>query len=110
MGDEMRGINRAGAIAACQFVLTLCACLNTRQATFDGGINGLDFLTWQQGYPTTYTTEDLERWEAGYGEGSLSALGGGGGGGVATVTAVPEPTAGMLALSALAACLVRRRS
>ena len=75
----------------------------------DGSIDGLDFLTWQQGVPALYDGDDLDLWEAGYGEGQLAALGGGGGG-VATATAVPEPGSVVLALSTLGLLATRRRS
>ncbi|MCA9236399.1 MAG: autotransporter-associated beta strand repeat-containing protein [Planctomycetales bacterium] len=68
----------------------------------DGNVNGADFLAWQRGYPGTYDGADLADWEANYG--AVAAASG-------SVGAVPEPTAGLLAVCAgLAGLLLRRRA
>ncbi|MCH7753464.1 MAG: hypothetical protein IH898_15110, partial [Planctomycetes bacterium] len=58
----------------------------------DGDVDGFDFLTWQRGSGTIFDANDLADWEANYG--NLPP--------VAATAAVPEPSALLLALSALA--------
>ncbi len=65
---------------------------------FDGVVDGSDFLTWQLGGSFNgLVAEDLDVWKANYGR---TAPGG--------VSAVPEPSALVLAAAAIAAVLVRR--
>ncbi|MCH8840927.1 MAG: hypothetical protein IH831_09710, partial [Planctomycetes bacterium] len=58
----------------------------------DGKVDGFDFLAWQRGFGAVFDANDLADWEANYGS-SLP---------VAATGAVPEPSALLLALSALA--------
>lgn len=68
---------------------------------FDGDVDGLDFLRWQQGdRPVPLSPTDLADWEDNYGAVLASA----------TASLVPEPTGATLALSlSLLAVMSRRR-
>jgi hypothetical protein len=56
----------------------------------DGDVDGRDFLVWQRGgSPSPLSASDLAAWQSTYGTGGLAA-----------VSTVPEPNAGLLALTA----------
>jgi hypothetical protein len=65
----------------------------------DGKVDGADFVVWQRGLGTTYTSADLATWKANYGQGSA----------VGAAAAVPEPAAAVLACLAVGAALSWRR-
>lgn len=85
-------------------ILVTATALTVGTADFnsDGRVDGLDFLTWQTGYPSLYDLDDLARWEAAYGESTTPPP-------VATVAAVPEPSSWLLALSTMGICSRRRQ-
>ena len=60
----------------------------------DGVVSGIDFLAWQRGFGSSYDAGDLDNWETNYGGGTPLLA--------AAAAAVPEPSALMLALLALA--------
>lgn len=65
----------------------------------DGVVTGRDFLAWQRGEsPAPYSAADLSAWQTAYNGGAL-----------ATVSAVPEPSALLLAL-AIGTCIVGKRN
>jgi hypothetical protein len=70
----------------------------------DGGVDGLDFLVWQQQFGETLDADDLADWEANYGMGA---------GCLASVTAaasmIPEPSTFVLLLLALGSTQGRRQ-
>ena len=67
----------------------------------DGDVDGHDFLKWQRGEsPNPLSETDLVNWQASYG--NPNPL-------VAASLAVPEPTAGILMLTAAIGMLLRRR-
>ncbi|MCA9234634.1 MAG: autotransporter-associated beta strand repeat-containing protein, partial [Planctomycetales bacterium] len=68
----------------------------------DNQVDGLDFLTWQRGFPGAYDAADLADWQSNYGAGVGPAVG--------AAVAVPEPAATMLAVVALAALGGARRT
>jgi hypothetical protein len=79
------------------------AVIATEDADFDGDgdVDGRDFLAWQRGQsPDPLSATDLALWQGQYGSN---------GGLQATVTAVPEPAAGILACGILAFVVGRRR-
>jgi len=78
--------------------VTAGALVSTLPGDFNGDlvVDGKDFLLWQR----DHSVGNLSDWEANYG--------GGGGAPIAANVAVPEPSALLLAISALACCLRRR--
>ena len=69
----------------------------------DLDVDGSDFLAWQRGFmtlPSNYDATDLVNWQAQYGTGALAS---------AAVSAVPEPSALLLASLAVGCCSHRRR-
>jgi hypothetical protein len=69
---------------------------------FDGNVDGQDLLAWQRGEsPMPGSETDLATWRGNYGYVWTAAT--------ASVAAVPEPTAGLMALLSWLAALVRGR-
>jgi len=73
----------------------------------DGDVDGFDFLTWQRGFGTDFTADDLTDWATNYGTG-VSPLAAGSGL-AASAAAVPEPSTAALLTLALAALATPRR-
>jgi hypothetical protein len=70
----------------------------------DFDVDGSDFLAWQRGFmnpPQNYNATDLANWQVQYG--STIPLN------AAALSAVPEPSALLLASLAVGCCAIRRR-
>jgi hypothetical protein len=78
---------------------------------FDGYVDAADYVVWRKGLGTTYTQSDFDVWRANFGR---AVPGAGAGAGVGdsgdASTAVPEPSAILLAILGLLAALRQRVS
>lgn len=83
------------------FSITDPTATSTGDFDMDTDIDGQDFLLWQREFGNTLGADDLNVWRTNYG-GSVPQL-------VGSVTAVPEPTAGMLLLGSTAFFMTRCR-
>ncbi|MEM8945352.1 MAG: hypothetical protein AAGD11_09225 [Planctomycetota bacterium] len=96
---QVRGSNSTGSTDAVTFTYTSSVAGPEGDFDGDGDVDGADFLKWQQ---DGLTPADLQAWQTNYGQG-VPAL--------ASLAAVPEPSAAALCLFGVAAiCQLRRRS
>jgi hypothetical protein len=71
---------------------------------FDGTVNAADYTVWRNGLGTLYTQDDYTAWKAHFGQ-----TAGGSAGSSRVPAGVPEPTALLLVLLAIAATVATRR-